>query len=255
MKKLKSAWPVIKKTLFVSIKLTVLPVLFLASLFVLNERGHFNIRTVDIQIEEAYSQYHFLKPEIEKIQENLNRYKGMSLWSVPLNKISDQLAKEEWIESSRLTRAWPQRLQITLRPLEIKMLYINQQGQFQPVVKEGEVLASIPANLAPDVALLQGSEFAKNQELRKKAVKVLEELPAEGLFSKRNISEMSYNSKDGFWISMMTSNMKVKLGEDQIALKSRRVSQVMDYLNKNNVNAKVIDANLSKKVLVRTTKE
>jgi len=103
--------------------------------------------------------------------------------------------------------------------------------------------------------LLQGSEFAKNQELRKKAVKVLEELPAEGLFSKRNISEMSYNSKDGFWISMMTSNMKVKLGEDQIALKSRRVSQVMDYLNKNNVNAKVIDANLSKKVLVRTTKE
>jgi cell division protein FtsQ len=47
------------------------------------------------------------------------------------------------------------------------------------------------------------------------------------------------------------SNIKIKLGEDQFAVKSARVSQVMDYLEKRDLKARVIDANLSKKVLVR----
>jgi cell division protein FtsQ len=43
----------------------------------------------------------------------------------------------------------------------------------------------------------------------------------------------------------------VKLGDDHFAIKSARVGQALEYLDNRGIAAKSLDANLSKKVLVK----
>ena len=52
----------------------------------------------------------------------------------------------------------------------------------------------------------------------------------------------------------MSSGMRVNLGDDEVLKKSLRVSQVLNYVDEHQLDARVIDANLSKKVLVRLRK-
>ena len=52
-------------------------------------------------------------------------------------------------------------------------------------------------------------------------------------------------------MTMVKSAVAVKIGEDAIALKSVRLGQVLEYLNNRGMNATSLDANLSKKVLVK----
>ena len=54
---------------------------------------------------------------------------------------------------------------------------------------------------------------------------------------------------------MTQSGLRVKVGEDRVRTKSFRISQVLDYLDSRKFQARVIDANLSQKVLVRLRKE
>ncbi len=56
-------------------------------------------------------------------------------------------------------------------------------------------------------------------------------------------------------MTMIKTGIQVKMGEDQVSLKSARVAQVVDYLETRQFDARVIDANLSKKVLVRLRKD
>ncbi len=56
-------------------------------------------------------------------------------------------------------------------------------------------------------------------------------------------------------MTLIRTGVRVKIGEDQVALKAARVSQVVDYLDAKQFDARVIDANLSKKVLVRLRKD
>ncbi|HEY1080413.1 MAG TPA: cell division protein FtsQ/DivIB, partial [Bdellovibrio sp.] len=138
---------------------------------------------------------------------------------------------------------------------EVKLLFMAKGGKLMPIIRDGTFLQEVDSKEAPDVALVEGEVFLKKPELRKKAVEVLEQIPSEGSFSKKTISEIRYDSKEGFWMTLIKTGVQVKMGEDQMSLKAARVSQVVDYLESRQFDARVIDANLSKKVLVRLRKD
>jgi len=172
-----------------------------------------------------------------------------------LNQLNQKINQYDWIQSMNISRQWPSQLSVKLTVKEVKALIISQNGKLLPVVDEGAYLNSVEVGEAPDAAFLFGKEFEKNKELRKKAIQFIDELPSEGAFSKKTISEIHYEEKEGFWLNLVKDNLKVKIGHDQISMKSARVSQVIDYIESRKMNARVIDANLSKKVLVRLRKD
>lgn len=234
----------------------ILPASLAGTLYYLNENGFFNITQVEIILENAIpGQEQFLKPNVDVVETSLGKYKGMSLWNVRLGRISKDLAKQEWIEGLNVKRSWPSTLSVRVRPYEVKLLYMGKNGKLLPIIKDGSFLESVEAKEAPDVAILQGETFLKKNDLRKKAVDVIEQIPAEGSFSKKTISEIRHDDKEGFWMTMIKTGIQVKMGEDQMSLKSARVAQVVDYLETRQFDARVIDANLSKKVLVRLRKD
>ena len=181
----------------------------------------------------------------------METYRGTSLWHLDLNKLEKELSVNSWIDESSLSRRWPSTLRILIRAKDVKMLLLTKGGKILPIVKNGEALDPIEIKQVPDVAVLVGEVFEKRKELRKKAIQVVEEIPYEGSFSQKTISEIHFDEKDGFWMTLIKNGIQVKLGQDQIALKSARVSQVLDYMTTHKQEAHVIDANLSKKVLVR----
>lgn len=233
----------------------VLPASVIGIFYYLNIKGFFNIQKVEVFIENATpGQEPFLKPLVERLQANLVKYHGLSLWSVKLSSISNEVTSLNWIEGLNINRDWPSTLSVRVRPHEVKLLFVSKNGTLIPVIKNGSFLDAVESKQAPDVVLIEGDTFLNKTALRKKAVEVIEQIPIEGAFSKKTISEIRHDEKEGFWMTMIKTGIQVKMGEDQVALKAARVSKVVDYLESHQFDARVIDANLSKKVLVRLRK-
>jgi cell division protein FtsQ len=230
----------------------VLPAVIAGSMFWLNENGFFNITQVEIVlVDSPQSQANFYSPMADKLEKQMLEFKGQSLWSVKLSQVVGLLNSQNWIEHHSISRSWPSALTVKIKPHDIKLVYLGKNGKYLPIISDGSFLDAVDSKQAPDVTLLEGENFIQKKELRQKAVTVLQEIPSEGLFSKKTISEMRYDPKEGFSVTLMKTGIQVKIGEEQVGIKSARVSQVVDYLQTRQFDARVIDANLSKKVLVR----
>lgn len=232
------------------ITFVVLPGAVAGFLYHLNQKGFFNLEQIHIVLEDSPNRSLHLKPLVDDLDKSLEMYRGQSLWSLEMRDLSKTLSTQNWIADHSLSREWPRSVVVKIRPQEVKALYFSTQKSLVPVIEQGKFLAPIEAKLAPDVVVLEGKVF-EDEEFRKKAVKVLEEIPDKGSFSKSTISEMRWNQKDGFEMTMVKSAVEVKIGEDAIALKAARLGQVLEYLNNRGMHVKSLDANLSKKVLVR----
>lgn len=225
------------------------------SVYTMDQRGFFNIKNIDLKIVAQSEQLNFSKPYLEKLNQELEVYKGQSLWRLSLSDLSLRLKAKNWIKEFRVSRSWPHGLDVEIEPKTLSLLYVDPKrlalGFVRPITSDGDLLSEVDTRQAPPLAMLKGSVFVKDSAKRKLAVELLNSLPAEGKISHKIVSEIGFDSKEGYWVEVTQKNIKIKLGEDQFAVKSARVSQVMDYLEKRNLKARVIDANLSKKVLVR----
>lgn len=234
----------------------VLPSALAGTLYYLNQNGFFNVANIEVVLENPPAgQEQFLKPHVDDLEKLLSKYRGLSLWTVKLKNMSKEVSSLDWVDGLNIKRSWPTTLSVRVRPHEVKLLFMAKGGDLLPIISSGDFLEPVKAKQAPDVALLEGETFLKKSELRKKAVEVIEQIPSEGSFSKKTISEIRYDAKEGFWMTMIKTGIRVKMGEDQMALKAKRVGQVVDYLETRQFDARVIDANLSKKVLVRLRKD
>lgn len=233
-----------------------LPSVVAGTLYFLNAKGFFNLDQIEIQVSESQSIIKYLEPLKLSLNSRFESYRGTSLWNLDLKKMSQALVNQRWIESFKMTRIWPQKVQISIVPKDIVFMYIGKNGEMLPVVSDGSFLPVVHYPAVPDVAIATGATFEKNSEMRKKVVKIIKSLPPEGLFSSRQIAEIQYDGKEGFWATLIQSGVRVKMGdESKMDLKAQRVSQVLNYLGHRGLEAKIIDADLSKKVLVRLKKK
>ena len=229
----------------------LLPLAVFLSLYSLEQQGFFKINNIEIQSNALSSQRNFVAPKVQQLQKRLDKLKGISLWKAPMSQISESLKDEKWIKEFQLSRAWPAGVRLTIQPDEVALLVINETSQLKPITKSGKILEKINSSTAPGVIVTHDSSFLIDQKVRDGGLGVIAALPGSGAMSAAQVSEIGYDKKEGYWIKLLHSEIKVNFGEEQFELKSARISQVVDYLESRNLKARVIDANLSKKVLVR----
>lgn len=233
----------------------VVPSVIIGVFYTLNRNGFFNLERVEIMIENTSHSRLALKKDVESLENDLSQYRGQSLWDLKLREFSKRIQQESWIESFHITRQWPSGIQVLVAASPVYFVFLNQRGEFFPVMANGEMLGAVSAGESPDVPLVQDAEFQKSRELRLKLIRMLKDIPLRGSFSRGQISEVQYDLKSGFSFTLVREGLVVKIGEDQVRKKSLRVSEVLDYLEAKKFQARVIDANLSQKVLVRLRKE
>jgi cell division protein FtsQ len=194
----------------------VAPALVGFSVYELDQNGFFQIQKVDIVFKTHTDQKSYASSYIEKMDQQFQKFQGQSLWSFSLQNISDILQREKWIKDYRISRSWPSAIEIEIEAHEISLLLTDSQklnlGLLRPVTVEGLLLPEIDSRYAPAKALLKGDIFLKNVDKRKQAISLLKSLPAEGKMGVGSLSEINYNTKEGFWISLIQSDLKVKLG-------------------------------------------
>ncbi len=237
------------------IGLVILPSALIGTLFYFEKNGFFNIDNIQVVVENSVDQSVYLQPLVKNLDAQLEFLRGVSLWRVNLPELNSNLTQLSWIEDLSLSRRWPSQLRVNVRAKEVNLLLMTRSGRFVPIVESGESLPPVDLKQLPDVAVLRGENFEARSELRKKAVKMLKEIPSSGAFSKKTISEIHFDERDGFWMTLVRDGIRVKMGQEQISLKSARVGQVIEYIDSRKLDVRVIDANLSKKVLVRLRKE
>lgn len=237
------------------IGLVVIPASVAGVLYSLNKNHFFDLDAIKITLQSGDENSAFMKPLIAEMNEQLSKIKNQSLWDLSLNEITDQLSQADWVESIRVSRRWPSTLNVEILPKNVELVYLKNSGEMYPMVTDGSFLRPVGTANSPDALILQGEVFEKKLEMRKKAIELVNQIPTEGKFSRKNISTLSYDENNGFWATLVTSGMKVQMGESRISLKSQRVSQVLEYMESRGLEARVIDANLSKKVLVRLRKD
>jgi cell division protein FtsQ len=235
--------------------LVVVPSVFGGLVYSLHERGFFNLSSLEISVLKADEHSSFYEPLAQKIEKALSQHKGSSLFQLDLTELKTQILKEPWVEQVHLTRRWPQSIQIQIQSKKIPFILIEKDRYARPVLEDGTLLERVPLERAPQAVVLVGPDFRDQLELRQKAVRVLSEVPKEaGVLTQSKISEVRFDTKDGFWLTLVGGGTQVRLGHEQFALRAARVSQVLNYLQDREMNARVIDADLSKKVVVRLRK-
>ncbi len=226
----------------------------------LEKNGYYSLHEFEIIIENPiHGSEKYFQSQQAILQIELSHWNGRSLWSLPLHQVEAELGKQSWIESYKIVRIWPNRIQLKLTTGEVSLNFLQSsrkgESQIFPVTKTGRVLGATRAHLAPQAPFLESSKIVKEDELLQKAIRLVEEIPQEGVFSRQRISEIGYKKNDGFWVRLLDSDVQVKMGEGQFTVKSARVAQVLDYVQSRQIDVRVIDANLSKKVLVRLRKD
>lgn len=251
---------VLRKLLKLITAFLLLPLALFLSLYSLEQQGFFKISKINIESNALTSQRNFVAPKVQQLQLRMDKFKGISLWKAPMSQISESLKEEKWIKEFQLSREWPAGIKLTIQPDEVALLVlpasgnnssISESSMMKPITKSGKILEKINSSQAPGVIVTHDSEFLSDQKVRDGGLNLLSALPGSGTIAAASVSEIGYDKKEGYWIKLLHSEIKVNFGEENFELKSARISQVVDYLDSRNLKARVIDANLSKKVLVR----
>lgn len=216
-----------------------------------SQREIFLLNKVEIRLMEGERDSFW--PSIEH-QLNLRAEQdiGKFLWDLDLLRLQSELQLSSWVQRVFVQRVWPSGLQIQVWPKRAFAQWHNGFGDFSLVSEEGTWLSSI--DVVAQVPILVGDKFKQDSALRSRAVELLKALPSSGEFSFENIAEVGFERGSGLWVSLMKPPLRIKMGENEFDLKSQRVTRVLEHLRETGIEARVIDANLSQKVLVRMRK-
>lgn len=233
------------------IAVLAIPVAVVALFYTLEQQGFFRIENIDIQVQAEASQKILIVKDLELIQKDLDALKNVSLARVELKDIQLDLKKYPWIETFRITKAWPRNLNIEIIPYEVSMVIQSSAKLFTPVTENGELLKPMPLTALPDVVMASQANLLKNKEKRMQALQLINSMPPKGNLSRTTISSIDYNDRNGFELRLIEPAVRVILGENDLQNKAKKVSQVLEYIEKNQIKVKAIDANSTKKIIVR----
>lgn len=231
--------------------------LFSVTIWSVTQNDWFRLK--EIVVEEMNSRDHFesevtesaeFKDLGQKIRESVSEHFGQWLWRVSLNEVERLALQDIRVASVHVQRWFPNKIEIQLKRRKAILGLITQDGVL-PISVDATLLNRIDVSEAYQFPILRGQIFRKSIESRKKVIALFEQIPREGLFSHAEISEIQYDKKEGYRFLLNRSQMQVLLLDEQVRQRSSRVEKVLRYLESQSIKGRVIDARLSKKVVVR----
>ncbi|MBX7231350.1 MAG: cell division protein FtsQ/DivIB [Bdellovibrionales bacterium] len=185
------------------------------------------------------------------LSQKMKDLSGQWIWRVSLEQIKSLLEDEKRIKDFSIKRIFPNKIRLNLVSKKIHLVFLNSQGKLFPVGEDGTLFPESITLSSLDFPLVRGSKFQNDLKTRQQAVELISSLSEEGVFSKKSISEIYFDSKTGLNLILNSSGIQVVLGEDRFGLKASRVERVLNYLYGQQLQGRVIDARFAKKVVVR----
>lgn len=225
----------------------------------------FAVRAIPLEWSERLSNGRMeaeIGREIEaKIGAQFVSVMGKRPWEIDLEQLSDSIKALPWIADARVQRVFPDRLVVSIKPRRPLAVIVARgdskanakeslrDGFLRPISDDGRLMDEWTSHVVPDVPFLRGRRFLNDSVLRGRAVELVQALPTTGVLSRSNLAEIGWDG--GFTLLLLSPRTEIRLGDDQIPTKLRRVAHVLNYLSSHGKKAPVIDATSVKKVVVR----
>lgn len=225
--------------------------------FHLDERL-FSIEVIDIswtsQAKEYCLEQRLLCEFFQRdLAAKLNQEVDKKIWQVDLSTLRARLMQNNWYKMLAVSRVYPNKISLNV-DIEMPIALVTNNSEIFAVAEDGRLLMAVKNSFLPALPVLRDENLYRNFGLRKIAVNLLREISVGSELSLKSIAEMTYSKDESFSLLILPSKNIVKMNADHIAIKAARVAQVIEYLNSNQMNGRVIDARFSKKVLVRLRK-
>jgi cell division protein FtsQ len=235
--------------------------IFVAAVFLAVAGLHSDVFKIrDVRIEESpesagHEVFENLSP---RANEMVRGYLQQNIWWVNVSEIGKRIRSLPGVKNVVVERLPPNSIKVTVLPEQIRFLYVTGNGKFFPVTESSTVLRDFKSRFYPDSPITRDQKIIKNSKIRSQAVDLVSSLPPTGLFSQSTVAEIEFkkNSEGNsdFWLSLIQPDVKVKMNTENAAVKAERVARVLNYTHKHNLHARVIDAEYSKKVVVKLRK-
>lgn len=210
-----------------------------------------------IQLEISDENQWYSNEILVDLQERLNEFVGKKIWEVSLDDLLSILKADPHVhlDSAKLLRLLPNRFLVQIQVQKPLAVLWDSKGYVYPLSMEAQLLPALPLKQSPDLPILRGSLFFEHIQLRSLALQFLDQLPKEGTdLSRNNISEIMYSDSEKSLLVILSHYGKpIKIGRDLKRKKWKRIESVLQYLEQQNIQWRVIDARFSQKIVVSTT--
>ena len=209
------------------------------------------ISSIQFKIDSQFQDDRWNNELKKKIVTQLESYKGRKIWNVRLGDISKDIYKIYPAGRIQVHRQWPHQIVVVLKETSLAFLLLRENGLFYPISFRGDIQEPLSEGKYLDLPILRGSAFYKDKSLVQKALQILIQLPQKGIFTSRNISEISHSSKEkSFVIFLIPGHFVLNIG---LALEEKQIEKinfVLNYLFQNELTGHRVDARFKKKIIV-----
>ena len=208
------------------------------------------IAEIDISTRRFWLEEEQKNQLIGELRKKTKPYLGQGIWTLSIRDLRELVKEHPKVEEAQVLRFWPNRFRVVLFSEPPVLLWMGHKN-FYPITEGGKKLAPLPISRIPDLPILRGKIFFDREEWRKKAVRLIQLLPKTGRFSQKNVSEITYSTKDSnFYIYLVSFSSPIRVGENLLEFRPDRIENVLRYLEQKKINWRVIDARFSQKVVV-----
>lgn len=238
------------RTLFVRILFGLL--FFLTAFVAFQDNGLFLLKEIRINSQSDPTQKMAWMGINSDIEKSLHIYRNRSLWSLSLNEVKASLQKYPYLEEVQISKEWPHGLIVSFKLPRLELIKVLDRQRYQALAESGQWVGPLVWTQLPSLPWFRPSSNSKSKPLQIHSVlELLHSLPKEGPLRSSQISEIHYSESKGFSLSLMESDHEIFFGFEDFEVKALRTNQVLEFLQKRNLESRVIDATFSKKVLVR----
>jgi cell division protein FtsQ len=171
---------------------------------------------------------------------------GSNLMDLNVKSLSQRMLKNQWIETIRIDRIWPN--SVTIHVTRRHPAALVQCEGFQYVDARGKIIANSDTEQNYNVPVFTSFNCPKPEEpALKKALGLVE------MFEKKKykISEVNFSKDFGYTLYMAEEPFPIILGESEFEKKFERFEKIYHDLKENKLVCASLDLNYSQKGIVR----
>ncbi len=212
----------------------------------------FRVSDLDVQLSEDASQGVIFNKIKDTFETRFKYLRGRYVWQLDIADLLTKVQNDLRVKEAKVTRILPNKVLISVTPYTpIASIMTKSSDKLYPVARDGEVLPALETAETPDGPILRGEIFLQDQSARLNVLKLMLALPERGSLSLSQISEIQFDRKRGYILTASPGGIDIWMGAEDFTRHASQAQRVLDYLRTQQLTGRIIDARLSKKVVVK----
>lgn len=185
---------------------------------------------------------------------------GDNIFKLDLEMIGKKIEENPWVARAEIERIFPR--EVVIRVTEREERAIINLNYLYYVDGKGEIFKQLSAQDRLDYPVITGLDrdyFLKHPEkaeaLLSKAIKLLDLLSSNTIFTVDHISEIHIDLKEGFILTTNQAGIPVMLGHRQFKQKLARLEKIYHDIQPQLASLKGIDLNVDDRVIVKMNRK